>query len=71
MVILNFGHLFRPYINYYTFVFSSKYSSIKLGKDDEKPEYNDVTWFAMLFACGKLYFKFSMATNFYVSSFMP
>ena len=22
------------------------------GKDDEEPEYNDGTWFAMLFACG-------------------
>lgn len=30
----------------------SKYSNIKLGKPDEKPEFNDVTWFMMLFACG-------------------
>ena len=34
------------------FVSYSKYSSIKLGKPDEKPEFNDVTWFMMLFACG-------------------
>jgi len=33
-------------------LYFSKYSKIKLGKDDEKPEYNDVTWFVMLFACG-------------------
>ena len=30
----------------------SKYANIKLGKPDEKPEFNDVTWFMMLFACG-------------------
>ena len=32
--------------------FFSKYADLKLGKPDEKPEYNDVTWFMMLFACG-------------------
>mmetsp|Transcript_11529 Transcript_11529/g.31111 ORF Transcript_11529/g.31111 Transcript_11529/m.31111 type:complete len:820 (-) Transcript_11529:328-2787(-) len=31
----------------------SKYASIKLGKDDnEKPEFSDAAWFAMLFTCG-------------------
>ena len=30
----------------------SKYGSIKLGTDDEKPKYDDLTWFSMLFACG-------------------
>ena len=25
-------------------LFSSKYSKIKLGKDDDKPEYSDTTW---------------------------
>ena len=33
-------------------LYFSKYSNIKLGKPDDKPEYNDVTWFVMLFACG-------------------
>ena len=33
-------------------LFFSKYANIKLGKPDEKPEFNDVTWFMMLFACG-------------------
>lgn len=33
-------------------IWFSKYGDIKLGKDDEEPEYNDGTWFAMLFACG-------------------
>eukprot|EP01084_Bolivina_argentea_P309993 536275_1 len=29
-----------------------KYSQIKLGKDNEKPKYNMVTWFAMLWTAG-------------------
>lgn len=29
-----------------------KYYGLKLGKDDEKPEFSDLTWFAMLFSCG-------------------
>ncbi|XP_063676166.1 glycine betaine transporter 1-like isoform X2 [Bolinopsis microptera] len=33
-------------------IYFSKYGQLKLGQDDEKPEYNDGTWFAMLFACG-------------------
>lgn len=30
----------------------SKYGSIKLGKDDDEPEYSTVSWFAMLFSAG-------------------
>jgi len=33
-------------------IYLSKYSSIKLGKDDSTPEYNTASWFSMLFACG-------------------
>jgi len=29
-----------------------KHWNLKLGKDDEKQEFDDVTWFAMLFSCG-------------------
>ena len=32
-------------------IYFSKYSDIKLGPDNSKPEYNDATWFSMLFAC--------------------
>jgi choline-glycine betaine transporter len=28
------------------------YGDVKLGKDDEKPEWGDLTWFSMLFAAG-------------------
>lgn len=31
---------------------SKKYGTLKLGKDDEKPEFSDVTYFTMLFAAG-------------------
>ncbi|MCM3670940.1 BCCT family transporter [Mesobacillus maritimus] len=30
----------------------SKYGKIKLGKDDEEPEYGLISWFAMLFSAG-------------------
>jgi choline-glycine betaine transporter len=30
----------------------TKYRHLKLGRDDEKPEFSDLTWFAMLFSCG-------------------
>jgi len=30
----------------------SKYGSMKLGKDHESSKYDDLSWFAMLFACG-------------------
>ncbi|MDC0610141.1 BCCT family transporter [Vibrio sp.] len=29
----------------------SKYGNIRLGKDNEKPEFNFVSWFSMLFSC--------------------
>ena len=31
---------------------SSKYSALKLGGPKDEPEYNGVSWFVMLFACG-------------------
>jgi choline-glycine betaine transporter len=29
-----------------------KYRAIRLGKDEDRPEFSDVQWFAMLFCCG-------------------
>jgi choline-glycine betaine transporter len=34
------------------YLYFSKYSQIKLGKDDEKPEFGDAAYFTMLFAAG-------------------
>ena len=31
-------------------LYFSKFSSLKLGKDDEKPQYSNVTWFSMIFS---------------------
>lgn len=37
----------------FVFIISfSKYGKIKLGKDDDKPEYSTFSWFAMLFCAG-------------------
>jgi len=33
-------------------LYFSKYSNLKLGRDDEEPEYSDGTYFTMLFSCG-------------------
>ena len=33
-------------------LFLSPYGSIKLGKDDDEPEFSRLTWFAMLFSAG-------------------
>ena len=33
-------------------LYFSKYGSMKLGKPDDKPEFNDVSYFTMLFAAG-------------------
>ena len=33
-------------------IYFSKYSNLKLGKDDEKPEFSDASYFTMLFAAG-------------------
>ncbi len=34
------------------FVMVSPYGKIRLGKDEDKPEYSNFAWFAMLFSCG-------------------
>jgi len=33
-------------------LFFSRYSSLKLGKEDDQPDFSDATWFMMLFSCG-------------------
>lgn len=34
------------------FLIFSRFGKIRLGKDDERPEYNTISWFAMLFSAG-------------------
>jgi len=40
------------FIVFLIWLFLSKYGEIKLGKDDEEPEYSTFSWIAMLFSCG-------------------
>ena len=38
------------WILFMIYIFFSKYGKIKLGKDDDKPEFSNMTYFSMLFA---------------------
>jgi choline-glycine betaine transporter len=53
----------------------SKFGKLKLGKDDEKPEYSDFSWFAMLFssgiAVGFYYWGVSEPIYYYRSQYVP
>jgi glycine betaine transporter len=40
------------FLTFSIFLIFSKYGSIKLGKDDDEPEFSTLTWFAMLFSAG-------------------
>lgn len=54
-VSTNFGWLYIAFVFFLclflTWLAFSKYGKIKLGKEDEKPEYSNFHWYAMLF-CG-------------------
>lgn len=41
--------IFLVFVVYVAF---GKYGSIRLGADDSKPEYSNMTWFGLLFGCG-------------------
>ncbi|WP_066187131.1 MULTISPECIES: glycine betaine uptake BCCT transporter [Gracilibacillus] len=40
------------FVGFAIFLIVSKYGNIVLGKDSDKPEYNYLTWFGMLFSAG-------------------
>lgn len=40
------------WVLFVVYIFFSKYSKIKLGRDDDEPEFGDLTYFTMLFAAG-------------------
>lgn len=52
----DFGWLYMAvmliFVVFCIFIAASKYGKIVLGPDGCKPEYNTVSWFAMLFGCG-------------------
>ena len=37
---------------YCIFLHLEKYGKIRLGSDDSRPEYSNITWFGLLFGCG-------------------
>lgn len=53
---IDFGWLYMiamlSFVVFVAAIAMSKYGRIKLGLDDSKPEYGNVSWFAMLFGCG-------------------
>ena len=55
-LVNNFGWFYliamSLFVIFSLWVAFSKYGKIKLGEDDEKPEYNTISWFAMLFSAG-------------------
>jgi len=40
------------FLGFVLWLLVSRYGSVRLGKEDDEPEYNRVTWFAMLFSAG-------------------
>ena len=71
----NFGWLYIAsvffFIIFLLFIVMSKWGKIKLGKDDEKPEYSNFSWFAMLFCgatgIGLVFWSISEPLSHYVS----
>ncbi|HZG71114.1 MAG TPA: BCCT family transporter, partial [Chondromyces sp.] len=54
--LVNFGWYYQLIATFFLlfalFLIFSRYGKIKLGKDEDKPEFKRVTWFAMLFSAG-------------------
>lgn len=55
-IVGNFGWFYvlsvAGFLLFALWLFISPYSAIKLGKDDDEPEFSYPTWFAMLFSAG-------------------
>jgi glycine betaine transporter len=55
-VLLNFGWLYLVattlFLFFVIYLAFSRFGKIKLGQDDEEPEFGRLSWFAMLFAAG-------------------
>ncbi|MGF1472340.1 MAG: BCCT family transporter [Rubrobacteraceae bacterium] len=55
-VLNNFGWLYLVattlFLVFVIYLAFSRFGSVKLGKDDEEPEFGRLSWFAMLFAAG-------------------
>ena len=40
------------FLGFIVYIGFSKYGKIRLGSDDSRPEYSNMTWFGLLFGCG-------------------
>lgn len=53
---INFGWAYLivmfSFVAYVCYLALSKYGNIRLGKDTDRPEYSNISWFAMLFSAG-------------------
>lgn len=56
LIVTNFGWVYIVSVAFFLFfviwLYFSPFGNIKLGKDDDLPEYRNRTWFAMLFSAG-------------------
>ncbi len=56
IISVNFGWLYllvvAGIVCYCVYLAFSKYGNIKLGKEDDEPEFSNITWYAMLFSAG-------------------
>lgn len=56
VVVTNFGWLFvlagSVFVGFILYVALSRFGSIRLGRDDEEPEFSTTSWIAMMFAAG-------------------
>jgi choline/glycine/proline betaine transport protein len=55
-IVENFSWFFTiatvMFLIFVLFLLFSQYGKIRLGKENEKPEFNNVTWFSMMFSAG-------------------
>jgi glycine betaine transporter len=55
-VMTNFGWVFvlstLSFLVFMLYLAFSRYGSIRLGRDDEEPEFRTVSWIAMMFSAG-------------------
>ena len=52
----DFGWLYLAamiiFLGFIVYIGFSKYGKVRLGSDDSRPEYSNMTWFGLLFGCG-------------------
>lgn len=56
LIVVNLGWFYilsvAFFLGFVIWLYFSRYGTIRLGKESDRPEYKDITWFAMLFSAG-------------------